>query len=267
MRRHFFFGFWVAAALLLGRGEVAAQSADGVLLREIAPCQVLMDGLTLPGAEHEQPCKEPGLNELLIRKFSDQTYGVSLSYTDYSRSWARLAECAFTGLGTRQGGAIAITPIKENSKAIEKDACQILIKPASPLGPRNVAYDIEIGASCDAICSHPGEINFVSVESRKEKPFSPSFDCRKASSLTEKSICLDWDLSALDFKFAALWSQKYETRDDVPTEARATQAKWLSNRNTCRSDVACIRTAYQQRIKELCNALSRKIDKNGYCPI
>ncbi|MBW8720639.1 MAG: hypothetical protein JF626_01635 [Polaromonas sp.] len=106
----------LAASLLLSSTGVVAQSPDGVLLREIAPCQVLLGGYTSPPeAEHEQPCRQPAINQLLIRRFGDQTYGVSLDYTDYSRSWARLLECGFTGMGVQKGSAIVVSPVEEES--------------------------------------------------------------------------------------------------------------------------------------------------------
>lgn len=257
----------LAASLLLSSTGVFAQSPDGVLLREIAPCQVLLGGYTSPPeAEHEQPCRQPAINQLLIRRFSDQTYGVSLDYTDYSRSWARLLECGFTGMGVRKGSAIVVSPVEEEStKARPGKACQILVKTMTPLDAKNEAYTLEIGPDCNTVCSHPEDINSVSIESRKGNPFSPSFDCRKASTLVEKSICLDWDLSGLDFKVAELWYVKYGAGEDIPGEARSTHAKWLLGRNQCRSNVSCIREKYQQRVKELCNALSRKVDKRGSC--
>lgn len=259
----------LAANLFLSATGVFAQSPDGILLREIAPCQVLLGGYTSPPeAEHEQPCRQPAINQLLIRRFGDQTYGVSLEYTDYSRSWARLLECGFTGMGVRKGSAIVVSPVEgESAKAPPGKACQILVKTMPPLDAKNEAYTLEIGPDCSTVCSHPEDINSVSIESRKGKPFSPSFDCRKASTLVEKSICLDWNLSELDFKVAELWYEKYGAGEDIPGEARSTHAKWLLSRNQCRSDVSCIREKYQQRVKALCNALSRKIDKSGSCPI
>ena len=259
----------LTASLFFPGTGAFAQLPDGVLLREIAPCQVLLGGFTSPPeAEHEQPCQQPAINELLIRKFSDQTYGVSLNYTDYSRSWARLLECGFTGMGVQKGSAIVVSPIEEESaKASPGKVCQVLVKATAPLDTRNSAYTLEIGPDCSTVCSHPEDINSVSIESRKGKPFSPSFDCRKASTLVEKSICLDWNLSELDFKVAELWYEKYGAGEDIPGEARSTHAKWLLSRNQCRSNVSCIREKYQQRVKALCNALSRKVDKRGSCQI
>lgn len=258
---------FLAASLFFSGTGAFAQSPDGVLLREIAPCQALLGGFTSPPeAEHEQPCKQPAINQLLIRRFSDLTYGVSLNYTDYSRSWARLLECGFTGMGVQKGSAIVVSPVEEESaKARQGKACQVLVKATAPLDSKNGAYTLEIGPDCNAVCSHPESINSVSIESRKDKPFSPSFDCRRASTLVEKSICLDWDLSELDFKVAELWYVKYGAGEDIPGEARSTHTKWLFSRNQCRFNASCIREKYQQRVKELCNALSRKVDKSGSC--
>lgn len=78
----------------------------------------------------------------------------------------------------------------------------------------------------------------------------PSFDCNKASTLIEQSICSDNELAALDVRL----SQVYGALKDTP-EFKATlrkeQADWIRNtRNKCVS-VACLRDAYTHRVDDL----------------
>lgn len=83
------------------------------------------------------------------------------------------------------------------------------------------------------------------------------FDCRRARTQVEKTICADAELSRLDSEMNELYRQiRAETRgvdgetgwqvDPVASE----NARWLEGRNQCR-DAACIRSAYQQRIAQL----------------
>ena len=77
-----------------------------------------------------------------------------------------------------------------------------------------------------------------------------SFDCGKASSQVEKIICANPDLSKLDESLnesyqAAVW------RTSIEGSTVATQEQWLQDeRNVCR-DAACVRKAYETRIREL----------------
>lgn len=83
------------------------------------------------------------------------------------------------------------------------------------------------------------------------------FDCRRARTQVEKTICADAELSRLDSEMNALYKQiRAETRGvDGETgwqvdPVAAENARWLAGRNECR-DAACIRSAYQQRIAQL----------------
>lgn len=71
-----------------------------------------------------------------------------------------------------------------------------------------------------------------------------SFDCIKASSETEKLICADPELSALDM----LMTEKYLSIED--SKPIAEQRSWLSQRNKC-DEKACLKEAIINRIDEL----------------
>ncbi|ROU08680.1 DUF1311 domain-containing protein [Lysobacter enzymogenes] len=83
------------------------------------------------------------------------------------------------------------------------------------------------------------------------------FDCRRARTQVEKTICADAELSRLDSEMNELYRQiRAETRGvDGETGKQvdpiaAENARWLEGRNECR-DPACIRSAYQQRIAQM----------------
>jgi uncharacterized protein YecT (DUF1311 family) len=81
-------------------------------------------------------------------------------------------------------------------------------------------------------------------------PFTPSFDCAKASNGQEKMICADRDLAKLDVQAAQAYAKARERsadKDKLKTE----QLNWIkSNLRAC-SDKACLTEAYKKRISEL----------------
>jgi uncharacterized protein len=77
---------------------------------------------------------------------------------------------------------------------------------------------------------------------------SASFDCGKASSRVERLICTNKEISALDDSLSELYSAEVERKEIV--DLRASQKKWLANRNAC-VDVLCVTSHYERRIAEL----------------
>lgn len=79
----------------------------------------------------------------------------------------------------------------------------------------------------------------------------PSFDCARASTRTEHLICNDMALWGPDRAMAALYALH---REEATTEVRArlkdTQQSWISWRDGCSSDQACVIAAYRQRLKD-----------------
>lgn len=78
----------------------------------------------------------------------------------------------------------------------------------------------------------------------------PSFDCKAARTPTERAICADADLAALDWRMADLYYGRLKTAsDEAPHAAR--QSVWLRWRDTCGADAACLRRRYNSRIVDL----------------
>ncbi|TMB30444.1 MAG: DUF1311 domain-containing protein [Deltaproteobacteria bacterium] len=80
----------------------------------------------------------------------------------------------------------------------------------------------------------------------------PSFDCANGATPTERLICRDAGLSALDVEVAAAFQVALGR---IPAERGAlvaSQRAWLSGRdNTCRTGVDCLAGAYRDRIAAL----------------
>jgi uncharacterized protein YecT (DUF1311 family) len=79
---------------------------------------------------------------------------------------------------------------------------------------------------------------------------SPSFDCTKASLLTEQLICTNDALSTLDVRMANLYSSALARTADKEA-LKKVQRAWLKTRRDVCPDVACLQRAYQERIAEL----------------
>jgi len=84
---------------------------------------------------------------------------------------------------------------------------------------------------------------------------SASFDCSKATSLVERTICADRELSNLDSKLGNLYKEKKASNPDIGSSQR----EWLRGiRNAC-SSTECLKSAYLERISE--------IERDVACPI
>jgi len=102
--------------------------------------------------------------------------------------------------------------------------------------------------------------------------FAASFDCQKASTYVEHSICDISRISTLDEKLATIYKSKIN-QVDAPAKAsiKLEQQEWLKNiRNKCKA-TDCIEEVYRSRIDALGGALEGDTkaanvatsDKNG----
>ena len=79
-----------------------------------------------------------------------------------------------------------------------------------------------------------------------------SFDCHKAGTLVEKTICADPLLSKLDEVLAQNFRNMLTVDLGTTKQAlRAEQNKWLAARNRC-TDTKCLVSTYRTRIDETC---------------
>lgn len=80
-----------------------------------------------------------------------------------------------------------------------------------------------------------------------------SFDCNKASTAIEKTICSDQELSLLDEKLG----HEYLRAKQLDPSIIESQRSWLRERNRC-VDAACLLHAYRDRISALGEISERK---------
>lgn len=77
----------------------------------------------------------------------------------------------------------------------------------------------------------------------------PSFDCSKASTLTEFRICSHPDLWAMDRAMANLYFYFRDNSDAYRSqEFLASQRSWLARRNRCLDDFGCLYERYSSRL-------------------
>ncbi|QTO23567.1 lysozyme inhibitor LprI family protein [Burkholderia seminalis] len=76
------------------------------------------------------------------------------------------------------------------------------------------------------------------------------FDCAKAASPAEKTICADTALSKLDGDLSAAWKRALAKGGDTAA-LKAAQLKWLKQRDQCGSDAPCLGDRYRERLASL----------------
>src|ERR1039457_2967929 len=85
-------------------------------------------------------------------------------------------------------------------------------------------------------------------------PFYPSFDCRKATSLSEKTTCANVALSQLDFRLGETWKTfLFDFIDDsvLRTRMKRDQRAWIASLERCGDDANCIGKLYRDRLAVL----------------
>ncbi|WP_423174583.1 lysozyme inhibitor LprI family protein [Stenotrophomonas maltophilia] len=89
--------------------------------------------------------------------------------------------------------------------------------------------------------------------------FAASFDCARAGTAMERTICASPELSALDEELGVVY-QSALTDDENGNALRLSQRGWLRNvRSQCRSDgTTCLIAVYKQRISEIRSAGRRQ---------
>ena len=89
--------------------------------------------------------------------------------------------------------------------------------------------------------------------SAKSKTFAPSFDCKKASTTVEHTICADPVLAELDVVMAARYKQALNATSNKEA-LRSRQREWLKQRGQCAkaADIfRCLQQRYRERLSQL----------------
>jgi len=84
--------------------------------------------------------------------------------------------------------------------------------------------------------------------------FAASFDCAKAGTWVEKSICADQELSGLDSEMGETYVSLRKNAKNIDKKLydsmRSEQVQWMARRNLC-SELDCLANFYRARILEL----------------
>ena len=94
--------------------------------------------------------------------------------------------------------------------------------------------------------------NFLHAESFTPSMNGPSFDCRRAATPVEKSICATPELALLDLKLGALFADIRHGQANLPErqQLQLLQRRWLQSRDDCGMQpdvVACLKSSYENQ--------------------
>ncbi|WP_352842978.1 lysozyme inhibitor LprI family protein [Mesorhizobium sp. M0219] len=93
-------------------------------------------------------------------------------------------------------------------------------------------------------------ISFMADHRQPTGVGSPSFDCSKATTLTEKAVCSEDHLWAKDRAMNAIYLYIRGFNNMKGRKALlADQRKWLQHRNSCGGDSSCINQSYDGRFQ------------------
>ena len=80
----------------------------------------------------------------------------------------------------------------------------------------------------------------------------PSFNCAKARTITERTICGNSELSNADARMSNVYSQLRQSLSKLNfRQLRNKQQAWLKHRGYCFADINCLSRTYKNRIVEL----------------
>lgn len=95
--------------------------------------------------------------------------------------------------------------------------------------------------------------------------YAASFDCQKATTETEKAICLDDELSALDDIMAEVYKSAPDHLDYLPEDViKGSQIVWLNSRNSCGGEEECIFRSYNERLREISKSYNSFIFEESF---
>jgi uncharacterized protein YecT (DUF1311 family) len=103
----------------------------------------------------------------------------------------------------------------------------------------------------EVVLRYDGQVMLILRRRSLDAKPSPSFDCTKAKTSTEKTICGDFDLAGLDRSVTKAYRDAVQAQGDDGAGLRKTQAEWLKERDACGSKTDCIYNLEWARVEEL----------------
>ena len=121
-------------------------------------------------------------------------------------------------------------------------------------------------ATLDALRAAVSTAEQRSTESPEQKQVAgasptaiqPGFDCRLASTQTERAICGSTDLSRMDRDVSSIYAAILEMSGETARETeRDAQRGFISTRNACGADAYCLFPAYLERLGAITQSASQ----------
>jgi len=122
--------------------------------------------------------------------------------------------------------------------------CKIIITPKSD----NV-INISDNEKCNFLCGVSGVFTGRWQNMRAPLMYSAGFDCDRAKTDVELTICRDKNLAQYDSEVNILYR--------ASSGQKASQKKWMAVRNQCKTDVKCLTTQYNTRLRELVSSITK----------
>jgi uncharacterized protein len=93
-------------------------------------------------------------------------------------------------------------------------------------------------------------LSLAAAAAQSANSHAASFDCVRATSATERTVCASPRLSQLDEHLGRYYAAARTALKDAAPCLRADQQQWLRNRDQCK-DAGCLESAYLDRLAEL----------------
>jgi uncharacterized protein YecT (DUF1311 family) len=156
--------------------------------------------------------------------------------------------------------AAQTTEAKPDSVAVSKPVEQVADAPASrPLEDSSSSETshppTQQVASSEGVPQQPDETSSKSsapgmLTSASSGTFAPSFDCKKASTGSERLICSNQQLASLDVQLMQAYRRARRSASNKDS-LRAAQIDWIKNQRDACSTAECMIGAYKTRIQSL----------------
>lgn len=137
-----------------------------------------------------------------------------------------------------------------NGKPLSKDQGMTPLQDLS-----NVVWFIDLNNDKLAMSWHEQTVLILSRLNESIKPVA-SFDCSKAGTMVEKTICSSVGLAAYDTSLAQTYTQArnyYRSQNDAAAanELSHSQKTWLKLRDSCNDNVECLEKTMSNRVSDI----------------
>ncbi len=103
--------------------------------------------------------------------------------------------------------------------------------------------DVSNNNECRSLCGMSGYFTGLWRKENTPKVYSAGFDCVRAKTDIENTICHNRELAQMDTEMSFLYKQV--------SGQKSAQKKWIADRNKCGADVTCLADKYASRMQEL----------------